>query len=237
MGRLGNGTKWKVTISAIDKELIYVGDPMCSWCYGFLPVKRQLEDLCKDRALVSFVAGGLHIDWTEPQDDERKEFLRHHWDDVNQRSGQVFKYDILERDDFVYNTEPACRAVVTARDLDGNKTALPFFSKLQEAFYAENLDITQTDVLIEQAAAFGLDKSAFAERFSADPMRQQTMMDFQFAQRMGVTGFPTVVVNDKFGYAFLTVGYQPIDQLGQIVDAWLSDQLPRQQPNQQTAAE
>ena len=216
-------------MSAIDKELIYVGDPMCSWCYGFLPVKRQIEELCKDRAQVSFVAGGLHIDWTEPQDDERKEFLRHHWDDVNQRSGQPFKYDILERDDFVYNTEPACRAAVTARDLNGNKTALPFFSKLQEAFYAENQDITEADVLIDQACAFGLDKDSFAERFLSDAMRQQTIMDFQFAQRLGVTGFPTILVNDKFGYAYLTVGYQPIDQLGQVVDDWLSGHLDRQQ--------
>ncbi len=215
--------------STLDKELIYVGDPMCSWCYGFAPSKRKLEEQCAGRAVTTLVVGGLHIDWTEPQDDARKKFLDEHWHEIGERSGQPFKFDILERDDFVYNTEPACRAAVTAREMEGNAVALNFFTHLQGAFYADNADVTQADILIGQAAAFGLDKDRFAALLPSDEMRQKTMMDFQFAQRLGVSGFPTVVVNDKNGYAYLTVGYQPYESLQPVVEAWLSDQLQRPQ--------
>ena len=34
------------------------------------------------------------------------------------------------------------------------------------------------------------------------------MLDFQFARRLGVNGFPTVVVNDKNGYVHPKVGFQ-----------------------------
>ena len=27
----------------VDKEIIYVGDPMCSWCWGFSPVLKRIE--------------------------------------------------------------------------------------------------------------------------------------------------------------------------------------------------
>ncbi|MBO32139.1 MAG: hypothetical protein CMM74_04065 [Rhodospirillaceae bacterium] len=213
-----------------NKELIYVGDPMCSWCYGFAPIKRQLEEQCTGRAQVTLIVGGLHIDWTEPQDENRRQFLRDHWREVGERSGQPFKLEIIEKEGFVYNTEAACRAAVTARDMVGNADALNFFTHLQIAFYHQNEDVTQDDVLINQAAEFGLDKEKFADLFPSDTMRQKTMLDFQMAQRLEVSGFPTVVVNDQHGYAYLTVGYQPYESLQQVVEAWLTDQLERDQP-------
>lgn len=213
-----------------NKELIYVGDPMCSWCYGFAPVKRQLEEQCEGRAKVSLIVGGLHIDWTEPQDEDRRIFLRDHWREVGERTGQQFKFDIIEKEGFVYNTEAACRAAVTAREMVGNKEALIFFTHLQTAFYHQNLDVTQADVLTDLAAEFGLDKDKFAELFSSPAMAQKTILDFQMAQRLGVSGFPTVVVNDQNGYAYLTVGYQAYENLQQIVEAWLTNQLDREQP-------
>jgi putative protein-disulfide isomerase len=216
-------------MATLNKELIYVGDPMCSWCYGFAPSKRKLEEQCAGRAVTTLVVGGLHTDWTEPQDAERKKFLDEHWREIGERSGQPFKFDILERDDFVYNTEAACRAAVTAREMEGNAAALNFFTHLQSAFYAENQDVTEDAVLIELATNFGLDSAEFSKLFSSDDMKQKTQMDFQFAQRMGVTGFPTVVVNDKNGFAYLTVGYQPYENLEPIIEAWLTDQLQRDQ--------
>lgn len=210
------------------KELIYVGDPMCSWCYGFAPTKRKLEKQCEGRAITRLVVGGLHVDWTEPQNDARKKFLRDHWIEIGERSGQPFKFDILARDDFVYNTEASCRAAVTAREMEGDQAGLDFFTALQGAFYAENQDVTQDDVLIDLAGAFGLAKNKFAELFTSQDMKQRTGLDFHFAQRLGVSGFPTVVVNDRSGYAYLTIGYQTYEHLEPILEAWLTDQLPNE---------
>ncbi len=210
-------------MQTLMKELIYVGDPMCSWCYGFAGAKKKLEDQCAGRAVTTLVVGGLHTDWTEPQNAERKKFLDSHWREIGERSGQPFKFDILERDDFVYNTEAACRAAITAREMDGNAVALSFFTHLQGAFYAENRDVTEDDVLIDLADEFGLDKTSFQRLFTSEEMVQKTKLDFQFARRLGVNGFPSVVVNDKNGYAYLTVGFQDYSALEPIVESWLRD--------------
>ena len=211
----------------LTRELIYVGDPMCSWCYGFAKAKKKLEAQCMGRAVTTLVLGGLHIDWTEPQDEERKNFLEKHWREVEDRSGQPFKFDILERDDFIYNTEAACRAAVTVRELEGNVVALNFFTHLQGAFYAENRDVTEVDVLIDLAYEFGLDRTRFGALFISEEMVQKTRMDFQFARRLGINGFPTVVVNDRSGYAFLTVGFQDYNALEPIVEDWLTGVEPK----------
>ncbi len=211
----------------MTKQLIYVGDPMCSWCWGFAPTKRRIEEQCQGRAEVSLVVGGLRPFTTEPQDDERKAFLREHWQEIGEKTGQPFAFHLLDRDDFVYDTEPPSRAAVVVRHLDGQAKAPDFFSELQRAFYADNADVTQAATLTALARDFGVDGDAFAANFETDEMRQATTEDFQLARSLGVTGFPTVVVKDDEGYAYLTVGYQPYEQLGTLLDAWLDGNVER----------
>jgi len=214
-------------MTTMNKELIYVGDPQCSWCWGFAPVKGQIEDLCRGRVILTLVLGGLHADWTEPADAERKGFLRDHWQEVGERTGQPFIYDILDVEGLTYGTEASCRAAVTVRQMAGNEAALTYFTGLQRAYYAESQDVTSAGVLADIAAEFGHDRGGFNELFASPETDQCTTQDFQFAQRLGVTGFPTVLINDEQGYAYLTMGYQPIEQLGHIVEAWLVGTLDR----------
>ncbi len=213
---------------AVAKQLIYVGDPMCSWCWGFSPTKRALEEQCRGRADLTLIVGGLRPGTTQPQDDARKDFLRQHWAEVNKRTGQPFIYDILERDDFVYDTEPACRAVVTVRELHGNQRALGYFADLQRAFYSRNEDITQADTLAALAAEAGADGASFAERFASDELRKTTLNDFRIAQSLGVTGFPTVVVCEDANYAYLTKGCQPYEMLQPMLEGWLEQGFEEQ---------
>ena len=107
--------------------------------------------------------------------------------------------------------------------MDGNAVALSFFTHLQGAFYAENRNVTEDDVLIDLADEFGLDKTSFQRLFTSEEMVQKTKLDFQFARRLGVNGFPSVVVNDKNGYAYLTAGFQDYSALEPIVESWLRD--------------
>ena len=52
-------------------RLIYVMDPMCSWCYAFQP---ELEDFLQTQSSldVSWVMGGLAPDSTDPMDESLK---------------------------------------------------------------------------------------------------------------------------------------------------------------------
>lgn len=205
----------------MNKELIYVGDPMCSWCWGFAPTLKSIRQQSENRVEVTMLVGGLHPGTTEPQSDSRKKFLREHWKEVTDRSGQQFNYGILDSSDFVYDTEPPCRAAVTMRDLKPD-VLFDYFVDIQKSFYVDNLDITDETVLSDRAQQFGVDAQEFAVRLGSLEMKQQTSKDFAMARSLGVTGFPTVVIKDNDRYAYLTLGYQPFESLQPVIEGWLT---------------
>jgi putative protein-disulfide isomerase len=64
------------------------------------------------------VVGGLRAGATDVLDDAGKQFRLLHWARVEAASGLPFNREgLMVRENFVYDTEPICRAVVTARIL------------------------------------------------------------------------------------------------------------------------
>ena len=65
----------------------------------------------------------------------------------------------MRRERFVYDTEPACRTVVMAREHWGedDERVLTVFHAIQRAFYAEGRDTTHTDVLRQVVLAHDID--------------------------------------------------------------------------------
>ena len=120
----------------MTKEIIYFGDPMCSWCWGFAPVIARIDEVYRDRAPVSIVVGGLHAFDDFPMSAEYKASIRHHWEDVNKATGAEFDYGFFDRNGFILDTEPACRSVVTARQFDPGKS-LEFYESVSRNFYFE----------------------------------------------------------------------------------------------------
>ena len=76
---------------------------------------------------------------------------------MHEASGQPFDFRFFERKAFVYDTEPASRAVVVMRRA-GLTELLAFLHRIQAAFYAENSDVTDEQVLAGIAAQSGRDR-------------------------------------------------------------------------------
>ncbi len=212
-----------VTKPATTKDIIYIADPMCSWCWGFAPVIAAIADQVAGRASLSLVVGGLRPGTTRPMSAEMKSEIRHHWEEVGKATGQPFTFDFFDRDGFVYDTEPPCRAAVSVRALQP-EAALPYLEGLHRAFYVDNLDITDAGTLTNLAGFAGLDKDAFAETFAAGNMIDATLDDFRLARTLGINGFPAVIVKDTSGYGLLTLGYRSYDTLEPVLESWLEDE-------------
>jgi putative protein-disulfide isomerase len=202
------------------KQIVYVADPMCSWCWGFSPVIAAIDDAFGAAAPVRLVVGGLRAGETRVMDEKSKAYVRHHWEQVREATGQPFAFDFFERDGFVYDTEPACRAAVAVRNLAPDST-LDYFRAVQRGFYAEGLDVTRGDTLATIAQANGVTAAVFEGVFAAPEIAEATRADFELAQALGITGFPAVVLKDDAGYAFLTIGYQPFEALKPYLELWM----------------
>jgi len=204
----------------MDREILIVVDPMCSWCWGFSPVVRAIEDAYADRAPIYPIVGGLRPLTSDPMNDQAKVEIRHHWESVHKASGQPFDFSFFDRDGFVYDTEPACRALVTVRFLKP-KSSLDFLHGLHRAFYAENRDVTDKAVLAELAEAAGVERGDFLESFPTRKMIYLTASDFFRSQSMGVSGFPTVILRDHEKLSLLCAGFRAFEDLKPHLDQWL----------------
>ncbi|MGB0684013.1 MAG: DsbA family protein [Magnetovibrionaceae bacterium] len=205
----------------VDRELIAVVDPMCSWCWGFQPSLHKLAETFSATAPVSLLVGGLRPYSKTPMAEGMKDEIRHHWQHVQEASGQPFDFTFFDRDGFVYDTEPACRAVVTGRALDAGKV-LGLLEAIQRGFYAEGRDVTEGTVLAELAAEAGYDGDAFRAEWESQIAKDLTRADFQASANLGVNGFPTVVARAGDSYAYACVGYRPFEALEPLVQGWIN---------------
>lgn len=190
-------------------EVIFVGDPMCSWCYGFGPQLTKLRAELKGVPF-SMIMGGLR-DGEIFDEAKLKNHLKY-WQAVHETTGLPFDATALSQKDFNYTTEPACRAVVTVRSLESSKE-YSAYAALQKAFYAEGRDITREEVIAEVIASIGFDIMAFSIMFRSDEMKKATAADKQKARTYGVSSFPTLIVIDRQGHLSQIRGYKKYEEL------------------------
>ncbi|MBK6982854.1 MAG: DsbA family protein [Betaproteobacteria bacterium] len=200
-----------------DGFLVYFADPMCSWCYGFGP---ELDVLLRERPglRVDLVMGGLRAYHAEAADAAFRETIAGHWAHVAKESGLPFDDAALAREGFVYDTEPACRAVVIARATDSAR-ALAYFKRVQRAFYAEGRDTTDAGTLADLAADEGFDRAVFAAALASSAAQEAVKQDFAATVKSGVTGFPTVAVGyPDQRFFLLTAGFTRAAGLAERLD-------------------
>ncbi len=210
------------TLMAQDKtKLIYFADPMCSWCYGFSPELTKVLEILGDSVHFEMVMGGLRPYNTETMS-VLGGFLKEHWHQVEERSGQAFSYDILKDTSFVYDTEPACRALVLVRKLAPEKAFL-FFKAIQKAFYKDNKNTNETDTYLGLLEEFEIDEDQFKEMFESTEFKTLVKEDFQYSANLGVKGFPTLVLQKGKDLYLISNGYAEaktvIDNISKIIPA------------------
>ncbi len=205
--------------------IVYVGDPMCSWCWGFAPVVEQL--VANHDLGFRLIVGGLRPGpAAKALSDDTKSFILHHWDSVARLSGQPFDAAAFASrpPTWMYDTELPAVAVVAMRTLHPDHE-LPFFLRLQRAFYAEGIDITN---VAEYPALLdaGIDVHGFLAALEDEQIKHAAWQDFAEARRLGAHGFPTTLLRVGDQHRMLATGYQPYEQVDQILHAALDRHAP-----------
>ncbi|MCF6244129.1 MAG: DsbA family protein [Sulfurovum sp.] len=197
-------------MSTSKTQLIFIVDPMCSWCWGFHPV---IEKLClnhAERYTFSLVVGGLRTSGQMQWNTQNKSYLKQNWDAVQQKTSQPFNPKLLNLTYFDYDTYPACKAIVTVRELWGEDTAFEYLAAIQSAFYTQGTDITSLDILTSYITK---DKKAFTTFYTSQRAEQLMQHDFSKARSMGANAFPSTVKIDNEGHMICLSGYRPLEEI------------------------
>jgi putative protein-disulfide isomerase len=208
----------------LSPSLIYVADPMCSWCWGFSDAMDKLRKHVAGKLSLQMVMGGLRAGNIQQMDEKLREYVLGHWYNVHKSSGQPFNFEFQMPPGFIYDTEPACRAIKTADHMAPSlmsDVAFCMMEQVQRDFYEFNKDVTQQEVLQNAAQKCGLDGETFLDLFNSNTIKQTCKDDFLRARQLTVTGFPTLIGEYNGKFTTIAPGYMSADQLLVVVDDWM----------------
>ena len=214
-------------MQSFDK-LYYFADPMCSWCYGFGPTVAAFAANHADYPITP-VMGGLRPYTKAALGEAQRKEIRTHWHHVEEASGLLFNDAMLMQPGFIYDTEPACRAVVVVRERfagDDAANALAYLRAVQIAFYRDARDVTQPAVLADIAHECGVDRASFADAFQSVAMQEAVRGDFALTQSVGIRGFPALCAARGNALFMIASGFTTAESLAQQFQQL--SQTPRQ---------
>ncbi|RMF16773.1 MAG: DsbA family protein [Candidatus Dadabacteria bacterium] len=199
-------------------RLIYITDPMCSWCYAFGPVVRVLDE----RHDVRVVTGGLRPFTRQAMAPEMAAAVVHHWHQVGERSGRPVRTDFFERHPaFVYDTARPSRAWHAARQIAPDR-ALAWLDRLQIAFYAEGLDPTAQSTWETVANECDIDPDELMAAVHAPESERAMLADFEYARGLGIQSFPTLLADCGERPRLVAMGFTPLDAVEQALEGVLA---------------
>ncbi len=173
-------------------QLLYIANPLCSWCWGFAPSIEQLRARFPGLT-IGLRMGPLAAEDGRPLDEAGRARLRAHWRKVEERTGQPFDFAFLERARFPYTSEAPCRALLLLRER-WPALALAGLLRLQERFYARGEDITDPELLRDVLCGeFGVEEERFRARFFDPSLGRAVAAEWRATAALGVVGYPTLL--------------------------------------------
>lgn len=200
--------------SSDTPTLIYVTNPMCAWCYGFTAVVRRLRALWQGHLKVQVLFGDLDAYNTTPLLQSEKDKLAVSWHRVQERTFLPFDYRFFKQENFAYNSEPACRALLCVRLLRPVLT-LEVLRAMHSAFYADGQDIRNPAVLARIVGMFGISENLFLTLFESEEIMQQMEDEFSYVHAIGADTFPSAFLLTNHGIEQIARGYLELNELEQ----------------------
>jgi len=199
--------------------LYYVHDPMCSWCWGFVPVLKDLLNGLPEDIRVKRLLGGLAPDSVVPMPAEMAQTIEATWRRIQESiPGTVFNYDFWTQCAPRRSTWPACRAVIAART-QGDEFDERMTRAIQLAYYTQARNPSDEDTLVELAGELGLDVLTFTVDLHGEQVESQLQAEIALARRLQASSFPSLVLKTGAAEWRIPVDYNDsTPMLGLVAD-------------------
>jgi len=186
----------------MSATLYYIHDPMCSWCWGFSKTFIELENSLPPNIKINRVLGGLAEDSDVDMPEAMQNMLQQTWKQIEATiPGTQFNYDFWKNNKPRRSTWPSCRAVIAARNQD-SALEVPMTYAIQEAYYLQAKNPSNTEVLTDIASQLGCDADQFAEEVHSEQTRNTLLNEMRFSRELGAHGFPSLRLKTDQGQLF-----------------------------------
>jgi putative protein-disulfide isomerase len=189
--------------------LIYIMDPMCSWCWAFAPQLQAVRERFPGLP-VSYIMGGLAADCADPMPAPLAQQIQSTWHQIETRTGTAFNHAFWTRNSPRRATFDACRAVIAATRIrpDAQEAMI---QAIQEGYYLQAKNPSDRSVLVQMAQQIGLDAQRFADYLADDMTQGMLQQHLAIKGSLGVQGFPTLLLQQGEELHWLSTGYRQAD--------------------------
>ena len=209
----------------MNSQLIYVHDPMCSWCWGFAETYLELIKQLPEDVVIVRLLGGLAPDCDEIMPESTRLMVQQNWQRIEEViPGKKFNYDFWTNCQPRRATYPACRAVIAARE-QGDEYDLKMTQQIQRAYYQQARNPSENETLIELAEEIGLDTARFAEHLTQEHTQQRLLEEIDTARSIGINSFPSLLIQHAGKIESVLVNYTDMDSMLRQINASLDNAI------------
>lgn len=198
----------------MKKNLYYVYDPMCSWCFAFEETFQEIKKNLSDDFEIIYIPGGLAPHSNEPMPKDMQEKIASIWFQIEEMVGTKFNHDFWKKCIARRSTYLACQATIAAR-LQNQEEAM--IKGIQKAYYQKALNPSDADTLIQIAKDIGLNIEKFSHDLTSPQVIELFEQDLTKRKKLRVNSFPTLLLQYKKECYPINIEYNnPKKMLNQI---------------------
>ena len=198
-----------------NREIIYIWDPLCGWCYSFSPVISKLANEFSGKISFEVVSGGLAIGERVGPVSQKAVYIKKRLPDVERISGMKFgeKYlQLLDKGTSISDSLPPSIAFNVFKSFQpGNM--LKFAASIQLAYFSEGKDLNNIKTYLEIAEKFEVNKHGFMERYEDPFYKDLTEEIFRLTRTWGMEKYPSLVEKKENGISVIQKGYAKYEEL------------------------
>jgi putative protein-disulfide isomerase len=189
--------------TATDRPtVVYGNDVLCGWCFATGPAILEAKQELGDDVTWRIETGGLVVGERVRPVALDREYLVAGLAQVamvaGRRAGEAYYERVLAAGTWVSDSEPACRAVLTAQEMLG-PVAVEFSHWLTDALYLDGRVPDDPDTLRDAAAAHGLDGDELIARWATPGALETTRRAFARARALGIHTYPSLFLDTGGG--------------------------------------
>ena len=188
-------------------KIIYYTDPICSSCWGIEPQLRRLKLEYGHDVAIEYHMGGLLPDWSynsggisKPSD------VAHHWDEVSRYYNMPINGDVWLEDPLPSSYPPSI--AFKAAQIQSKEKAIVFLRRMREMVFLQKKNITKWEHISAAAAGAGLDVAQLKKDYEGKA-KQLFTADLELGKKLGVRGFPTLIISNSKGENATVYGFRP----------------------------
>ena len=198
-----------------NREIIYIWDPLCGWCFSFSPVISRLIAEFSGNIAFEIISGGLAIGERVGPVSQKAVFIKKRLPDVERISGVKFgeKYiQLLDEGTSINDSLPPSIAFNVFKSFQP-ANSLKFAASIQHAHFSEGKDLNNVKTFLEIAEQFEVNKHGFMERYENPFYKDLTEEIFRMTKSWGMEKYPSLVEKQDAGIRVIQKGYATYDEL------------------------